>query len=275
MPGILVRREETQKEGDVKIHREGPGDHRGRDWGYGAASQGLLATSRSWEEIRKRFFPSVFREERTALPTPWFQTSNLQTVGTYISIALSHLFWGPLLWQTQETNRASFNLAAPFVGKAETPAMALKYISSCQECCSPSRGLSFPSLQLMLYGPPSVSPFPESILVEGKQSRKSIANVPLLLHFTSASPMAQTVKSPPIMQQTQVWFMGHEDPLEKGMAMHFSIFAWRLSWTEEPAGLQSMGSHRVRHDWVTNTVTFTRGLPKSKPPPKSPSRLGM
>ena len=70
MPGTLVRREETQKEGDVKIHREGPGDHRGRDWGYGAASQGLLATSRSWEEIRKRFFPSVFREERTALPRP-------------------------------------------------------------------------------------------------------------------------------------------------------------------------------------------------------------
>ena len=227
MPGTLVRREETQKEGDLKIHREGTRWWQSRDWGYGAASQGLLATTRSWEEIRKRFFPSVFREEKMALPMPWFQTSNLQTVGTYISVALNHLIWGPLLWQTQEMNRASFNLAAPFVRKAETTAMASKYISSCQECCSPSRGLSFPSLQLMLYGPPSVSPFPESIPVEGKQSGKSVANVLLLLHFTSASPMAQTVKSPPII--TQVWFMGHEDPLEKGMAMHFSIFPWRIS----------------------------------------------
>ena len=45
--------------------------------------------------------------------------------------------------------------------------------------------------------------------------------------------------------------MGQEDPLEKEMATHSSILAWKIPWTEEPGGLQSMGSQRVRHDWVT------------------------
>ena len=52
--------------------------------------------------------------------------------------------------------------------------------------------------------------------------------------------------------------------LEKGMATHSSILAWRIPWTEEPGGLQSMGLKRVRHDWVTNTYTFTFLL---EPPP--------
>ena len=50
------------------------------------------------------------------------------------------------------------------------------------------------------------------------------------------------------MQETQVQSLGWEDPLEKGMATHFSILAWRIPWTEEPGGLQSMVSQRVRHD---------------------------
>ena len=54
--------------------------------------------------------------------------------------------------------------------------------------------------------------------------------------------MAQTVKSLPAMQETQVQFLGREDPLEKGMATHSSILVWRIPWTEEPGGLQSMGS---------------------------------
>ena len=70
------------------------------------------------------------------------------------------------------------------------------------------------------------------------------------------SSMAQTVKNLPPMQETQVWFLGQEDPLEKGMAIHSSIFAWRFPWTEEPGGLQSMELQRVGHDWVTNTSTF-------------------
>ena len=49
-----------------------------------------------------------------------------------------------------------------------------------------------------------------------------------------------------------VWSMDREDPLEKEMATYSSILAWRIPWTEEPGGLQSMGSQRVRHDWATN-----------------------
>ena len=60
--------------------------------------------------------------------------------------------------------------------------------------------------------------------------------------------MAQVVKNLPAMQETQVRSLGQEDTLEKGMATHFSILTWRISWTEEPGGLQSMGSQRVGHD---------------------------
>ena len=60
--------------------------------------------------------------------------------------------------------------------------------------------------------------------------------------------MPQMVKNLPAMQETQVRFPGWEDLLEKEMVMHSSILAWRSSWTEEPGGLQSKGSQRVRHD---------------------------
>ena len=60
--------------------------------------------------------------------------------------------------------------------------------------------------------------------------------------------MAQMVKSPPAMQETWVRFLGQEDPLEEGVATHSSILAWRVPWTEEPGGLQSMGLQRVGHD---------------------------
>ena len=53
------------------------------------------------------------------------------------------------------------------------------------------------------------------------------------------------VKSLPAMQETQVRFLGWEDPLEKGMATHSSILAWRIPWTEEPGRLMTMGSQRV------------------------------
>ena len=62
--------------------------------------------------------------------------------------------------------------------------------------------------------------------------------------------MAQTVKNLPAMQETQVPSQGWVDPLEKGMATHSSILAWRIPWTEEPGELlqESMGSQRVEHD---------------------------
>ena len=71
-----------------------------------------------------------------------------------------------------------------------------------------------------------------------------------------ASLVAQMVKNPPAMQKTQVWYLGWEDPLENRMATHSSILAWRSPWTKEPGRLWSMGSQRIREDWVTNTFTF-------------------
>ena len=56
------------------------------------------------------------------------------------------------------------------------------------------------------------------------------------------------VKNLPAMQETWVGSLGWEDLLEKEMATHYSILAWRIPWTEEPGGLQSMGSQRVRRD---------------------------
>ena len=67
-------------------------------------------------------------------------------------------------------------------------------------------------------------------------------------HITWASLVAQTVKNLPAMRETGVGSLGREDPLEKGMATRSTIVAWRIPWTEELGGLQSMGSQRVRHD---------------------------
>ena len=63
-----------------------------------------------------------------------------------------------------------------------------------------------------------------------------------------ASLVAQLVKNLPAVQETRVRSLSWEDPLEKEMATHSSILAWKISWTEEPGGLQSMGSQRVGHD---------------------------
>ena len=68
-----------------------------------------------------------------------------------------------------------------------------------------------------------------------------------------ASLVAQMVKNLPAMQESQVWFLGREDPLEKGMTTHSSVLTWEIPRTEEPGGLQSIGSQRVGHAWVTNT----------------------
>ena len=65
--------------------------------------------------------------------------------------------------------------------------------------------------------------------------------------------MAQIVKNLPAMQKTRVQSLDGEDPLEKRIATHSSILAWRISWAEEPGGLQSMVSQRDGHNLVTNT----------------------
>ena len=73
--------------------------------------------------------------------------------------------------------------------------------------------------------------------------------------YSRASLVAYMVKNLPAVQVTWVPSLGGEDPLETGMAAHSSILAWRIPWTEELGGLQSMGLQRVRHNW-TNTFTF-------------------
>ena len=69
-----------------------------------------------------------------------------------------------------------------------------------------------------------------------------------LLFFNRDSLVAQRLKHLPAMQETWVQSLGQEDLLEKEMATHSSILAWRIPWTQEPGGLQSMGSQRVGHD---------------------------
>ena len=68
------------------------------------------------------------------------------------------------------------------------------------------------------------------------------------------------VKNLPAMQETQVQCLGWEDALEEEMATYSSILAWGILWTEEPGGLQSMGSQRVGHDWMTEHT----GMPDYK-----------
>ena len=66
------------------------------------------------------------------------------------------------------------------------------------------------------------------------------------------------------MQETRVWSLGQEDPLEKEMATHSSTLAWKIPWTEEPSRLQSVGSQRVRHDWATSLSLYGK-LDSSNP----------
>ena len=70
---------------------------------------------------------------------------------------------------------------------------------------------------------------------------------------------AQTVKGLPAMQETRVWSLGGEDPLEKEMATHSSTLAWKIPWTEELCKLQSMGSPRVGQNWATSLLHFFYG----------------
>ena len=69
--------------------------------------------------------------------------------------------------------------------------------------------------------------------------------------------MAQTVKNLAALQETSVWSLSQEDPLEKDMETHSSFLAWRIPWTEEPGGLESMDSQRIGRDWATNTHAQT------------------
>ena len=86
---------------------------------------------------------------------------------------------------------------------------------------------------------------PGSIPGSGRSPGEGIG---YLLQYSWTSLVAQLVKSLPAVQGTWVRSSGWEDPLVKGMATHSIIQAWRILWTKEPGGLQSMGSQRVRRD---------------------------
>ena len=74
--------------------------------------------------------------------------------------------------------------------------------------------------------------------------------------------MAQLAKNLPAMWETWVQSLGWEDALDKGMATHSNFLAWRILWTEEPGGLQSVRWQRFGHDWVTDTFSFSYRLKK-------------
>ena len=90
---------------------------------------------------------------------------------------------------------------------------------------------------------------------------KLIYSRPLIQHefdpgsvSCQASLVAQTVKKLPAIQKTQVRDRGQKDNLEKRMVTQSSILVWKIPWTEELCGLQSLGLQRIRHDWATNTL---------------------
>ena len=81
-------------------------------------------------------------------------------------------------------------------------------------------------------------------IVTPRGSAKNKTEMKLIRAFL----VAQMVENQSAMQETWVWSLGWEDPLEKEMATHSSTLAWKIPWTEEPGRLQSMGSQRVRHN---------------------------
>ena len=116
-----------------------------------------------------------------------------------------------------------------------------------------------PSLITRAHGNPATPRAHSHWPCEAEWGRKYNSHLPQLytLLLTSLSsllkdfPVAQIVKNLPAIQETRVWSLGREDPLEKGI--HSSILAWRIPRTEKSGGLQFVGLQRVKHDWATNT----------------------
>ena len=95
-----------------------------------------------------------------------------------------------------------------------------------------------------------------SLLLILKQLLCFLLQLSLRVFYSLTSMVAQTVKRLPTMRESWARSLSWEDPLEKKMATHSSILAWRIPWTEEPGRLQSMGLQRVGHDWVTSLSLY-------------------
>ena len=85
--------------------------------------------------------------------------------------------------------------------------------------------------------------------------------VKVVVYIPEAFPSGSAIRNPPAMQDTWVWSLGQEDPLEEGMATHSSILAWRIPWTEESGGIWSIGLQRVRHNWSDLACTHIHSSP--------------
>ena len=95
---------------------------------------------------------------------------------------------------------------------------------------------------------PSPKKCPPVLTPGACESDPNLFGIRIFADILRASLVAQRVKNPPAVQETQVQPLGWEDPLEKRVATHSSILAWRIPWTEEPVGLQPTGLQRVGHD---------------------------
>ena len=138
----------------------------------------------------------------------------------------------------------------------------VRWVSSAIQPSHPLSPASPPALslsQLFQWGS-----FPMSwLFTSGVQSIGAPGSASVLPMNIGASLMTQMVNNLPIMQGTWVQSLVWEDPLEKGIATHSIILAWRITWTEKHGRLHSMGTQRVRHDWETFTMCkeqFSGGL---------------
>ena len=145
-------------------------------------------------------------------------------------------------------------LSVPSECKAEDVSPQLRYSSQWRWCLDDIETPHSQSTWLELgRGHTQASAF-KSVLWRSWMIRKSWGAV-ISFHIYM-SWVAQMVKNAPAMWETRVCFLGREDLQEEDMATQSSILAWRIPWTEEPGRLESMGSQRVGHDWVTS-LSFT------------------
>ena len=119
---------------------------------------------------------------------------------------------------------------------------------SCLTLCDPMN-CNTPGLpvhhQLLEFTQTHVRPFKILFALFNLIYQKKKKNTHTHTKESYVSPGGSLVKNLPLIKETQVWFLGREDPLEEGMATHSTLLAWKIPWTEEPGELQSMGLQRV------------------------------
>ena len=143
----------------------------------------------------------------------------------------------------------SFNQLFPDVWSS--PSVSILLVSS-------REGQFWPPYIKICLHPPEPTTLPRKSVLHPSYSIFLPSTCSAFFFFNLLFPGVTSGKEPTANtgDEMRVWSLGQEDPLEEGMATHSSILVWRIPWTEEPGGLQSRGSQRVRHDWATNTLTL-------------------